>query len=252
VKIHRMQRAGVVIEGKDTVVMIDPVYDSPNVSFFGKPLEPFVNLSSFPKPDVIAVTHFHSDHFDANAIMQCFGAEIPLLVPKKNKKQAMMFGFKNVIGLEAGESYTKDAVAIHAAPAVDGLGDPQVSWVVRIGDKMILHGGDTLWHGYWWKRHDEFGPIDVAFLPINGAVVKEEGITYSNQPICMTPEQSVTAAKLLQARLTVPIHYGAFHNPPIYLETSQALERFIEHARLQEVEVRVRKNKEELLLTALK
>lgn len=37
---------------------------------------------------------------------------------------------------------------VTAVPALDGLGDPQVSWVVEADGKRLLHGGDTAFHGY--------------------------------------------------------------------------------------------------------
>jgi len=33
--------------------------------------------------------------------------------------------------------------------------------------KRILHAGDTLWHGYWWRTAEEHWPVDIALLPIN-------------------------------------------------------------------------------------
>ena len=60
---------------------------------------------------------------------------------------------------------------ITALPAVDGLGDPQVSWLVEAGGRRVLHLGDTIFHGYWWRMARRHGPFDVVFAPINGAVV---------------------------------------------------------------------------------
>src|SRR3546814_6380636 len=54
-------------------------------------------------------------------------------------------------------------------PASDGYGDVQMSWVVSAGGRRIFHGGDTLWHGHWWRIGRQFGPFDAAFLPVNGA-----------------------------------------------------------------------------------
>lgn len=50
-------------------------------------------------------------------------------------------------------------------PASDGYGDTQVSWVVSAGGRRIFHGGDTQWHGNWWRIGRQFGPFDAAFLP---------------------------------------------------------------------------------------
>jgi L-ascorbate metabolism protein UlaG (beta-lactamase superfamily) len=92
-------------------------------------------------------------------------------------------------------------------PATDGYGDAQVSWIVSGGGRRILHCGDTLWHGTWWRIGRQYGPFDAAFLPINGARF-EWRKPVSDVPAVLTPEQAVAAAIIVGAKLVVPIHYG--------------------------------------------
>ncbi|MNY09522.1 Beta-lactamase superfamily domain protein [compost metagenome] len=106
-----------------------------------------------------------------------------------------------------------------------------MSWIVDGGGKKLLHGGDTLWHGYWWQIAREHGPIHVACLPVNAAVVEFPGLTPSGQPITMSPEQAVSAAIVLGADVLLPIHYRAIHYPPLYSETPNILERLQEAAK---------------------
>ena len=113
------------------------------------------------------------------------------------------------------------SLTVTAVPAVDWVGDEQVSWVVRDGDKQIFHGGDTMWHGYWWKFAKHFGNFNAAFLPVNGVTGNPPGIEpASDMPGTLTPKQAVTAAKILGAKQLIPIHYGLFNNPPLYREFS--------------------------------
>jgi L-ascorbate metabolism protein UlaG (beta-lactamase superfamily) len=155
-------------------------------------------------------------------------------------------GLTNVTGLAQGEAFHFDGFEVIAERSVDGLGDDQAAWIIKAQDHTLIHCGDTLWHGYWWDIAKKYGPIDAAFLPVNGAIVHEEGMTPSNQPICMEPEQALTAAKLLNCKLFVPIHYGTFCNPPIYNETRTPLLRLTEHS--ENFEVKVLQNKEEFFL----
>ena len=63
------------------------------------------------------------------------------------------------------------------------------------------------------------GTIDIAFLPVNGAVADlPHRQPPSPLPACLGPQQAAVAAALLRARLAVPIHYGAIHGPPVYAE----------------------------------
>ncbi len=55
--------------------------------------------------------------------------------------------------------------------------------------KRILHGGDTLWHGYWWRTAEEHWPVDIALLPINVVLVPVP--TPTGVRVSMTREQTV-------------------------------------------------------------
>ena len=120
---------------------------------------------------------------------------------------------------------------IMAVPAVDGFGDPQRGWVVECEGTRVLHAGDTLFHGYWWAIARAVGPIDVAFLPVNGAVIQIPPVQPpSPRHAVMLPEEAAVAAHLLRARVGVPIHHG-LHQPPDYAGTPRAVERFSEKAK---------------------
>ena len=111
-----------------------------------------------------------------------------------------------------------------AAPAADGVGNPQVSWAVEAGGQRILHAGDTMFHGWWWRAALQAGPFDAAFLPINGAVLDFPWRQPASPlPAAMTPEQ---AGRALAATRVVPIHFGAFDVAPFYRSIADAPERF--------------------------
>lgn len=244
--IQRLDWAGALIETKNNRILIDPVYKSPDTSFFGKPKHSFSPLEELSSVNAILITHLHSDHFDPEFIIGKFGADIPVLVAKGNEKAVRGRGLRNVRGMSVGEVYSFGEMSAAASYAVDGLGDNQVSWVVKDPVKTIIHCGDTLWHGFWWEMERNFGPFDAAFLPINGAVVFEPGIIHSKQPICLTPEQAVSAASVLNARLLIPIHYGTFHNPPIYFETENAEDRLLSASKQENIKVQLLQPKEKL------
>jgi L-ascorbate metabolism protein UlaG (beta-lactamase superfamily) len=117
---------------------------------------------------------------------------------------------------------------ITAVPAVDGLGDPQLNWVIEADGQRVFHGGDTIFHGYWWLIAKRAGPVDLAVLPINGAVVDVPHLQPpSPLPAVMTPEQAAHAAAILGAKAVLPIHFGV-HQPPVYVEIADAVERLVD------------------------
>ena len=114
-----------------------------------------------------------------------------------------------------------------ALPAVDGLGDPQVSWLVEAGGERVLHLGDTVFHGGWWQMARRAGPFGVVLVPVNGAVVDfPHQQPPSPLPAAMDPEQAALAGELLGAATVVPVHYGGFDFPPHYVPVADARARF--------------------------
>lgn len=246
--IQRLDWAGALIETDNNQILIDPVYKSPDVNFFGWPKHAFSPLVEISSANAILITHLHSNHFDPDFILENFGADIPVLIAKVNEKVVRERGLSNIKGMSVGEGFSFGELSVTASYSVDGLGDNQVSWVVTDSVKTIIHCGDTLWHGYWWEMERKYGPFDAAFLPINGAMVNEPEIRPSKQPICLTPEQAVSAAFVLNAKLLIPIHYGTFHHPPIYLETKNAEERLLSAAKQENINVQLLQPMEKLVI----
>ncbi len=245
--LQRMQWAGVILKTERTTVAIDPFYNV-NTDFFGEPLLPFFPLDEFGAVDAVLITHLHSDHFDHRAIVEAYGADVPVYVPAASVEAAKQTALTNIIGVSLGEIVSIGDMEVGAAYSADGLGDPQIAWVVQGEGKRIIHCGDTLWHGHWWNIARTYGEFDAACLPINAAVIQDADLTPSGEPICLSPEQAVSAGVVLEAKQIVPIHYGAFHNPPAYDHTSDAIERLHAAAAKRGVHVTVLEPSEELKL----
>ena len=176
--------AGVELRGTTTVV-IDPLADAGAVWAAagdlarGVPLPPVVP----PEPGAAAaglLTHLHRDHADAAALAAALAPGAPVFGPEPfgggDVEQAAVAHAEHELraaGLElvpvrAWETVEAGEWSFTALPAVDGTGDPQVSWLVTGAGATVLHAGDTLSHGWWWRIAQRApGGIDVAFLPIN-------------------------------------------------------------------------------------
>src|SRR5690606_13657804 len=57
------------------------------------------------------------------------------------------------------ERFEAGPFVLTALPAVDGLGDPQLAWLVEADGTRALHLGDTVMHGYWWRMVRRHGPF---------------------------------------------------------------------------------------------
>ena len=225
-------------------VVIDPLAD-PGATF--APLGE--SAGSVELPEVVApeargalaglVSHLHRDHADAGALADALadGAAVHepawpggedvenLALAQANAELERAELSRRPV--EPWERVEAGPFALTALPAVDGLGDPQVSWLVEADGQRVLHLGDTMFHGYWWRMARRHGPFDAVFAPVNGAVI---GFPHLQPPsrlaAAMEPEQAALACELLGARAVVPMHYGGYAIEPWYRPIADAAERF--------------------------
>lgn len=204
-RIQRLAWAGIKLALPEATLGVDLLADP---AVWGAALsDPLPDLGDFKGDRYALITHRHSDHFDAKAIAKALGEQGLLLYPASvGAIVAPDVGRMRSAPLWEPQMLGGAFVAT-AVPAVDGYGDPQVSWVISGGGRRIFHAGDTLWHGAWWQIGRQFGPFDAAFLPMNGArfAWRQPAAEVSS---VMTPEQAVAAARILGAKILVPIHYG--------------------------------------------
>lgn len=237
--------AGLELEVQGSTLVIDPLADA------GAVFAPFgARAEDVPLPAVHAaqpglavaglLTHLHRDHADAGALRAALAEGAPVLEPQRvpggptddlamlqaeHELQAAGLHRRRVV---AWERFELPPFTVTALPAVDGLGDPQVSWLVEAEGRRVLHLGDTMHHGWFWRFVQRFGPIDVVLLPVNGAVVDfPHRQPASPLPVAMTPEQAVAAARVLGAGLAVPIHADGYELRGAYEPSPAAAEAFI-------------------------
>ena len=56
----------------------------------------------------------------------------------------------DVRGMSVWDRISLPPFVITAVQSVDALGDLQVNCAIEAGGQRIFHGGNTLFHGYWW------------------------------------------------------------------------------------------------------
>ena len=224
-RIVRLFWAGVQIESEGVTLVIDLLEHTAALSpFLGDPRLP---LAFAPEPlDAALVTHLHPDHYDPDSLRQKLRPNAKVICDPANAANIVHDGL-NGVGAALYEPLSVGPFTVTALPAVDGLGDSQISFSVEADGVKLMHFGDTLWHGYWWKIRARCGAPNVVFLPVNGAVTQFPGMTPSGIPADLTPGQAAAAAAILGAKIACPIHYGAFHNPPVYVEVPAPVQTFL-------------------------
>jgi L-ascorbate metabolism protein UlaG (beta-lactamase superfamily) len=241
-RIRWLGWAGVEIDEHGERVVVDPLEDAAAVfAWIGE------RAAAMPRPKVVApragavaglVTHLHRDHADAAALAAALSTGASVYEPQgdgggRTEQLAIAQADHELTAAELKRrptatwtSITDGAFTITALPAVDGTGDPQVSWLIEADGKRVLHLGDTMFHGWWWRVTERFGAPSLVLAPINGArVAFPHRRPASPLPAVMDPEQAALAAELLQADQLVPIHYDGYALPGVYEPVPDALER---------------------------
>lgn len=177
--------AGVEVEEQGERVVIDPLEDPAAVfAWLGE------KAAAVPVPEIVPpapgavaalLTHLHRDHADAAALTAALqrdgavhephdygGATSDRLAIAEADHELTAAGLTRR-PVAPWASVTAGPFTLTALPAVDGTGDPQVSWLVEAGAQRVLHLGDTMFHGWWWRITERFGAPDAVLAPINGA-----------------------------------------------------------------------------------
>ena len=154
-------------------------------------------------PDVILLTHAHGDHWgDTPSIAKRTGALVIAQFEVTNFIQSN-HGHENVHPMNTGGSVEFDwgrvtmTWARHSSSFPDGsYGGNPAGYILELGGTTIYAAGDTdrfaemAWYG------EDFD-IDVALLPVG-------------DDFTMGPAEAARAARMLNAGLCIPIHWGTF------------------------------------------
>jgi L-ascorbate metabolism protein UlaG (beta-lactamase superfamily) len=168
-----------------------------NLSIQVDPVSMYADYSTFPKADIILITHEHDDHFDPKAI-KTLSKDNTLLI--MNEASAKKLGNPKAKIMKNGDKIkVSDLISIEAVPAYNTTpGREQFhpphrdnGYVLTIDGLRIYIAGDTEDIPEMKNLKD----IDIAFLPVN-------------QPYTMTVMQAVNAAKMFSPKILYPYHFG--------------------------------------------
>jgi L-ascorbate metabolism protein UlaG (beta-lactamase superfamily) len=192
-------------------VLVDPVFRT-RLGPIARLAPPGIAIDALPPVDVVLVTHNHRDHLDPWSLGR-LGRAPHYIVPLGNGDLLKKIGAEQVTELDWWESKDLGAIEVTLVPARhwsmrypwdrnDALWG---GYVIRSSDGTAYHSGDTAFFDGFTEIGERLGPIDWAMLPI-GAY--EPRWFMSAQHVC--PEEAVEAARMLEARHLVAMHWGTF------------------------------------------
>lgn len=164
--------------------------------------------------DYILISHNHRDHFDQKSIERIIrnNPHVHLIIPlglgervKPMTKHYTEMGWYQQ--LEMGNLQLSFLPAAHwtRSNLTDFNKSLWGSYMIQSSGMHVYFGGDTGWGDHFHEIASLFNKVDIALLPIGA---------YSPQWLMakehINPEEAVKAAQILNAKVTIPMHYGTY------------------------------------------
>jgi L-ascorbate metabolism protein UlaG (beta-lactamase superfamily) len=196
--ITRIVHASVVIDFRETRILLDPWY-SPT-----PPLGPDeatgISLENLPPMRGLLITHAHDDHFDAETLREYPDKSLPVISPKGLGAALKAMGYQSVTELDPWERSQIGSVIVTAVPARHRV--PEIGYVLQANSVTLYVAGDTLFDA------SMFGEIAKLFPSIDAALLPVGGIRILGRRLDMTPEEAAAAFAILHPGHVIPYHYG--------------------------------------------
>ncbi|WP_416864487.1 MAG: MBL fold metallo-hydrolase [Imperialibacter sp.] len=204
------------IEGKN--ILLDPMFgDSPSpISWLGShrfteglPIE----IEQLPAIDAVFFSHDHYDHLDYESVMRLKGKVKDFYVPLGVGAHLAAWGVAEdkIHEMNWWEETTHENLQIVCTPArhFSGRGITNrfstlwSSWVIKGQHANIYFSGDSGYGPHFKEIGQKYGPFDAALMECG-----QYDLRWHN--IHMLPEETAQGAIDLNAKVVMPIHWGAF------------------------------------------
>jgi len=218
-RVTFVNHATALIQMDGVNILTDPIWSdrcSP-LSWIGpkRHRAPGVRFEDLPPIDVVVISHNHYDHLDIptlRRLSETFQPQIyaglgnKLLLDKKGIRNTTDLDWWNTVDLQ-------DGVRLVFVPSQHWSGRGTCdrgctlwgSFVFEGTEGNVYFAGDTGFGPHFQKVADRYGPFRLALLPIGAYLPK-----WFMAPAHISPAEAVEASRILNAAVTVPIHYGTF------------------------------------------
>ena len=155
------------------------------------------------KADIVVISHEHFDHLSAEDLRKVITPETVIVASPLCEEGLAGLKVKKVHFLRPGGKFTEGAVVIEGVAAYNTNkfrepgkvfhpnGEGRLGFIITMDGTRVYFAGDT-------DVIPEMKSIrcDIALLPVSGTYV-------------MTAEEAGEAAKVINPKIAVPMHYGA-------------------------------------------
>lgn len=159
------------------------------------PVSEYADYTTFPKADIILITHEHGDHLDPKAIQAVEKSDTEIIANENSQKKLGKGKVLKNGDTDSSISYMKiEAVpAYNTTPGRDKYHPRHRDngYILTFDELRVYIAGDT----EDIPEMKDLKDIDIAFLPVN-------------QPYTMTVSQAAKAARMFSPKILYPYHYG--------------------------------------------
>jgi L-ascorbate metabolism protein UlaG (beta-lactamase superfamily) len=192
-------------------VLIDPIFRQ-RLGPIARLAPPGIGIEALPPIDLVLITHNHRDHLDPWSLER-LGAGPQYVVPLGHAGLLRSLGAEKIVELDWWQATDLGALNVTLVPARhwsmrypwdrnDALWG---GFVVRGSEGTAYHSGDTAFFDGFAEIGKRFGGVDWAMLPIGAYEPR-----WFMEPQHMMPEEAVEAARMVEARRLVAMHWGTF------------------------------------------
>ena len=215
VAVYWLGQAGFLFKTADErLVLLDPYFSDCCYRHFGfKRVMAYLMDADEVNADLLLVSHAHYDHLDVDAVADVLkNGKTRLWAAKDVEEEAVKLGLpaEQIAYMAIGDTLTDGDITVKAVACDHGeLAPDALGFWIAVAGKTIYYMGDT---AYRPDRlvSEELQGADLLIAPINGA--------FGN----LNEAQAADAARLLNAKMTVPCHFWNFAehggNPFLFME----------------------------------
>jgi L-ascorbate metabolism protein UlaG (beta-lactamase superfamily) len=231
IAITRIANACVLIETAGGAVLTDPYFDD---HWFMRMHEPIgLKVAELPELSAIVGGHGVFDHWQPGSLREYpHKQRTPMFVATRAMKtQAIKAGFRNVEVVPWHETRRLSAdLSIDVVPAHRFLAQNVNSYVITSQGSSVFVGTEARDLAPLRRYREAGRAADIAMLPIDGS-------TFLGRRLVMSPEDAVAGARVLGAKMLIPIHYALKAIPGLLRTPGSLPELLGRFASGQDVEV---------------
>lgn len=199
-------------------ILIDPVFSDYASPFQFAGPKRFkgdlpIEIEQLPQIDIIILSHDHYDHLDHTSILKLKEKTNQYILPLGNRVHLERWGVDaaKITELNWWEEAKVDSLTFACLPSRHYSGRGLTnrhetlwgSWAIMSSDEKIYFSGDGGYGTHFKEIGDKYGSFDLALVECG---------QYNDmwKEVHMMPEESAQAAIDLNAKMAMPIHWGAF------------------------------------------